>query len=177
MMPDAPTQPNTATTTLTEYILPSIFIDYKHIDTYLTEIGALDKIVEALDRVACLAQHAQGIENVIQKLQYTVKQIQPLGAMPATTQHSYTAAVQKGIAQPSPSLLLSKPVLICHKHKIIVVQGKETNTQKIRTYKEIIEQVNTKDIAGEAIAVCKLPSSNIVLAMDSKQACTSWLAN
>jgi hypothetical protein len=37
--------------------------------------------------------------------------------------------------------------------------------------------VNTKDVAGEAIAVRKLPSGNMVLAMDSEQARTSWLAN
>jgi len=37
--------------------------------------------------------------------------------------------------------------------------------------------VNKKDVASEAIAVCKLPSSDIVLAIDSEQACTSWLAN
>jgi hypothetical protein len=34
-----------------------------------------------------------------------------------------------------------------------------------------------KYIAGEAVAVRKLPSRDMVLAMDSKQACTSWLAN
>jgi hypothetical protein len=51
------------------------------------------------------------------------------------------------------------------------------NTQKIRIYKKIIEQVNTKNIAGKAIAVYKLPSSDIILAIDSKQAYTSWLAN
>jgi hypothetical protein len=37
--------------------------------------------------------------------------------------------------------------------------------------------VNKKDIASKAVAVRKLPSREMVLAMDSKQACTSWLAN
>jgi hypothetical protein len=37
--------------------------------------------------------------------------------------------------------------------------------------------VNKKDIAGEAVAVRKLPSGDMVLAMDSEQARTSWLAN
>jgi len=57
-MPDAPTQLDTATTTLAECTLPIILIDYKQIDAYLIEIGASDEIVEALDRIACLAQHA-----------------------------------------------------------------------------------------------------------------------
>jgi len=55
---DAPTQLDTATTILAECTLPIIIIDYKRINAYLTEIGALDEIVEALDRIACLAQHA-----------------------------------------------------------------------------------------------------------------------
>jgi len=57
-MLDALTQLDTATTTLVECILPTILIDYEQIDAYLTEIGALNEIVEALDRIACLAQHA-----------------------------------------------------------------------------------------------------------------------
>jgi len=78
-MPDAPTQPDTATTTPAECTLPTILIDYEQIDAYLTEIGASNEIVEALDRIACLAQHAQGIENAIQKLQQAVqKQAQPV---------------------------------------------------------------------------------------------------
>jgi len=57
-MTDAPTQPDTATTALAECTLPTILIDYERIDAYLTEIGAADEIVEAIDRIACLAQHA-----------------------------------------------------------------------------------------------------------------------
>ena len=67
-MPDTPTQPDTATTTPIECKLPTITMDYERIDTYLTEIGALDEIVDALDRITCLAQHAEGIEGAIQKL-------------------------------------------------------------------------------------------------------------
>jgi hypothetical protein len=49
--------------------------------------------------------------------------------------------------------------------------------QKNRTYKEIIKQLNGKGTAGEAIAVRQLPSGDMVLAMESEQARTSWLAN
>jgi len=37
--------------------------------------------------------------------------------------------------------------------------------------------VNKKDVAGKAIAVRKLPSGDIVLAIDSEQARTSLLTN
>ena len=46
-------------------------------------------------------------------------------------------------------------------------------TIRRRTYKEIVEQLNGKGIAGEVIAVRKLPSSNIVLAIENEQARTS----
>ncbi len=54
-MPDAPTQLDTTTTTLIECKLPKITIDYERINTYLTEIGASDEIVDALNRITCLA--------------------------------------------------------------------------------------------------------------------------
>jgi hypothetical protein len=54
-MPDAPTQPDTASTTPIESKLPTILTDYERIDTYLTKIRALDEIVDALDRITCLA--------------------------------------------------------------------------------------------------------------------------
>ena len=136
--------------------------------------------MDALDRITCLAQHAKGIKSAIQKLQLAIAQAQSTSTALANTQRiSYSVAARKGLAQPplpSPSLL-SKPVLTRHKREIIVVHGKETNPQKIRLYKEIIEQVNKKDIAGEAVAVCRLPSGDMVLAMDSEQARTSWLAD
>jgi len=60
--------PDTASTTLIKCKLPTITIDYERINTYLTEIRALDEIVDALDRIICLAQHAKGIKGAIQKL-------------------------------------------------------------------------------------------------------------
>ena len=38
---------------------------------------------------------------------------------------------------------------------------------------EIIKQLNKKGVASEAVVVRQLPSSNIVLAIDIKRACTS----
>lgn len=54
-MLDAPTQPDTATTTFIKCKLPAIIIDYKQIDTHLTEIKALDEIVDVLDKITYLA--------------------------------------------------------------------------------------------------------------------------
>jgi len=135
-----------------------------------------DAIVAALDRISCLAQHAQGIQNAIEQLQQAVqKQAQPApSAAPANNQHTYAAAARRGVAQPP---LPIKPVPTRHKREIVVVRGNESNTQKMRTYKEIIEQLSEKGIAGEAIAVRKLPSSDLVLVMESEQARTSWLTN
>ena len=75
-MPDASTQPDTAATTPIECKLPTILMDYEQIDAYLTEIGAPDEIVAALDRITCLAQHAEGIESAIEKLQLAIAQAQ-----------------------------------------------------------------------------------------------------
>jgi hypothetical protein len=36
--------------------------------------------------------------------------------------------------------------------------------------------VNKKDIASKAVALRRLPSEDMVLAIDSEQACTNWLA-
>jgi hypothetical protein len=130
-----------------------------------------------LDRIACLAKHAQGIQNAIQQLQQTVqKQAEPApSAAPANNQHTYVTIARKGVAQPPP-FSTQKPVPARHKREIVVVRGKESNKQKNRTYKEIIEQ-NEKGVAGEAVAVRRLPSGDMVLAMDSEQARTSWLAD
>jgi hypothetical protein len=54
-MLDAPTQLDTEATTLIKSKLLTILLDYKQINTYLTKIGALNKIVDALDKITCLA--------------------------------------------------------------------------------------------------------------------------
>jgi len=68
---------------------------------------------------------------------------------------------------------LQKLVLLRHKREIIVVQGTETAEQKRRTYKELLEQMNKVRVAGEAVAIRKLRSSNIIVTIEDKQARTS----
>jgi hypothetical protein len=171
---DATIQPDTATTTPIECTLPTIIADYEQIDAYLTEIGAPDEIGEALDRITCLAQYAQGIQSAIRQLQQAVqKQAQPAPSAAPANNQSYAAVARKGAAQPPKH----KPVPTRHRREIIVVRGNESNTQKDRSYQEIIEQLNKKGVAGVAVAVRWLPSGDIVLAMDSEQACMSCFAN
>ena len=180
IMLNVSTQLNTVSTTLIKSKLFTILLDYKQINTYLTKIKALDKIADMLNKITYLAQHAKGIKSTIQKLQLAIAQAQSTSIVLANTQHiSYFIAAQKGLAQPPFPFfsLLLKLVLTRYKREIIVIHSKETNLQKIRLYKEIIKQVNKKDIASKAIAVYKLLSKDIVLAIDSKQAYTSQLAN
>jgi hypothetical protein len=70
-----------------------------------------------------------------------------------------------------------KPVPLRHKREIVVVQGFETIEEKRRTYKELLQQVNKAGVASEAVAICKLATGDMMLTMEDKQACTSWLAN
>ena len=104
------------------------------------------------------------------------KQAQPAqpapSAAPANNQHTYAAVARKCVAQPPP-FSTYKPVPTRHKREIVVVRGNESNTQKNRSYKEIIEQLNKTGVAGEAVAVRRFPSGDMVLAMDNKQARTS----
>ena len=71
-MLDTPTQLDIALTTLIKSKLLIILLNYKQINIYLTKIKALDKIVNTLDKITCLAQHAKDIKSVIQKLQLAV---------------------------------------------------------------------------------------------------------
>ena len=59
----------------------------------------------------------------------------------------------------------------------MIVQGKETTNQKRRTYKELLEQLNSAKVAGAAVAVRQLGSGDMILTMEDEHARTSWLAN
>ena len=53
-------------------------MDYERIDTYLTEIGASDEILDTLDRITCLAQRA-GLAPVPAPLHlWVLYDVQPL---------------------------------------------------------------------------------------------------
>ena len=71
-MLDTSTQLDIVLTTFIKSKLLTILLDYKQINTYLTKIKALDKIVNMLDKITCLVQHAKGIKSIIQKLQLAI---------------------------------------------------------------------------------------------------------
>jgi len=68
---------------------------------------------------------------------------------------------------------LQKPVPLCHKREIVVVQGTETAEQKRRIYKELLKQINKARVASEAVAIRKLRSGDMIITMEDEQACTS----
>ena len=70
-------------------------------------------------------------------------------------------------------MTLAKLVLVCYKHKIVIIQSTKTAKQKRRTYKELLEQVNKVKAISKVVAICKLTLKDIVLIIDNKQACTS----
>jgi hypothetical protein len=61
-----------------------------------------------------------------------------------------------------------KLVLMHYKREIVVAQGTETVDQKRRTYKELLKQMNKAGVAGEAVAIHKLGSSNTMLTMEDE---------
>ena len=66
-----------------------------------------------------------------------------------------------------------KPVPARHKREIIVVRGTESPEEKARSYKELLEQLNSLGNTGEAVAIHRLPTSNINLTIEDKLACTN----
>ena len=74
-------------------------------------------------------------------------------------------------------MTLQKPVPLRHKREIVIIQGDETAEQKRRTYKELLEQMNKAGVAGEAVAVRKLQTRDMMMTMEDEQACTSWLSD
>jgi hypothetical protein len=60
-----------------------------------------------------------------------------------------------------------------YKREIVVVQGFETIEEKRRTYKELLQQVNKARVVGEAVAIRKLATGDMMLTIKDKQACTS----
>ena len=71
---------------------------------------------------------------------------------------------------------LQKLVPVHHKQEVIVIWGSESTNQKSRSYKELLQQLNKSEVAGEAVAIRKLPTGNMVITMEDESARTSRLA-
>ena len=74
-------------------------------------------------------------------------------------------------------MTLQKQIPLRHKREIVVVRGFESLEEKRRTYKELLEQVNQAGVAGEAVAIRRLASGDMMLTMEDEQARTSWLTD
>jgi hypothetical protein len=125
-------------------------------------------------------------EQVIRQLQATVQQlVSKVENIPNNLTRPgpglYTEAAKLGLpiyTQQSLNtiyIILQKPVPARYKQEIIVVQGTELPEEKARSYKKLLEQLNSLGNTGDAIAICRLPTSNIILTIEDKPACTTWL--
>jgi hypothetical protein len=178
----------------TECSKTDIQADIKTIAAYLVEERAPAIVQAALGRIDDAYRRRveqRTTEQAISQLQAAVQELsnrvenKPYG--PARL-GSYAAVAGQGLpaqARTQQSLntghvtlpTLQKPVPLRHKREIIVVRGTETADQKRRTYKELLEQLNSTRVAGEAVAIRKLGSGDMILTMEDEQARTSWLTN
>jgi hypothetical protein len=149
----------------------------------------LDAMVELVRRVVMTPQTPSCTEEAIKTLQHTVQKladrIEASNKAPDRPQASYTAVAATGVSKRLVMLLTSryKHIPTRYKREIIVVHSKELIPQKMRSYKELVEQLNAswdgtkRGEAREAIAIRWLLSEDIVVTMVDKKACTSWLAD
>jgi hypothetical protein len=178
----------------TRRIQDTVKADLELIATYLAKERAPSLVQAVLSRVQntysqyVVQANKNSTEQAIRQLQATVYQLvtkirdipnRPTGPSPVL----YTEAAKLGLptqmyTQQSLNtiyIILQKPVPTRHKQEIIVVQGTETLEEKARSYKELLEQLNSLGNTGEVVAIRRLPTSNITLTIEDEQACTNWL--
>jgi hypothetical protein len=165
--------------------------DIKIITAYLVKERAPEAVQAALGRISdaygrrverrTTEQAISQLQAVVQKLADKIEN-KPYGpARPG----SYAAVAGQGLPTQTRTqqslnaghVTSQKPVPLRHKREIVVVRGTETEEQKRRTYKELLEQLNKAGVAGEAVAIRKLGSGDMMLTMDDERARTSWLTN
>ena len=120
------------------------------------------------------------LQATVQKLSTQVKKNtiqQSTRRVPAI----YTTVAGQGIpAQQNcitSRVTFTKSVLVQYKQEIIAVRGTETAVQKNRIYKKLIKQLNIIEIARKAAAIYQLLSKDLVITIEDKQACNSWLVD
>ena len=177
----------------TECLQTDIKTDIETIATYLVRERAPKAVQAAIGRVSdAYAKRVdqKNTEQAIRQLQAVVQKLadkvedKPYGPAGANL-GSYAAAAGQGIpaytrGQQSLNtghVTPQKAVPLRHKREVVIVQGKETADQKRRTYKELLEQLNSAGVAGAAVAVRQLGSGDMILTMEDEHARTSWLAN
>jgi len=174
----------------TECSQTDIEADIKTITAYLAKQRALEAVQAALGRInnalgrrveqRATEQAIRQLQAVVQKLADKVEnsdgQAKP-GSYAAAAKLGLPAQTRSQQSLNSGHVTPQKPVPLRHKLEIVVVRGTEIAEQKIRTYKELLEQVNKARVASEAVAIRKLGSGDIMITMEDEQAHTSWLEN
>jgi hypothetical protein len=152
---------------------------YEIVDTYLKENEALERVqaeldamVELVRRVVMSPPTPSRTEEAIKALQSTVQKladcIEASEKAPDRPQASYAAVVGAGAGASKRPIILPTPqykhIPTCHKREIIVVRGTESIPQKMRSYKELVEQLNAswdgtkRGEAGEVVAIRRCPA-------------------
>ena len=175
----------------TECVQTDIKAEINTITAYLVKERAPKAVQAAMGRINDAygrRVEQRATEQAIRQLQAVVQKLADKVENKSDEQAklgSYAAAARLGLptqtrAQQSLNsghVTPQKPVPLRHKRKIVVVQGTETAEQKRRTYKELLEQMNKAGIAGEAVAIRKLGTNDMMITMEDEQARTSWLTN
>ena len=168
--------------------------DIQTIATYFAQSKAPEEVYKAFDRVCDASRRVDKTitEQAIRQLQAAVSKLSTQVEKTNTqrraegTPASYAAVASQGTPTQQSRTLQSrlaneaipmKPVPGRHRREVIAVRGTETMAQKNRSYKELIEQLNTAAAAGKAVAIRQLPSKDLVITMESEQARNEWIKN
>ena len=180
----------------TKHTPDTIQADLELLTAYLVKERAPKPVLAALSRVQdvysrhIVPPNQNSTEQAIRQLQATVQQLvtkvgnisdRPTRSNPGL----YTEAAKLGLPTQTRTqqslntihMTLQKPVPVQHKQEIIVVQSTESPEEKARSYKELLEQLNSLRNTEEAVAIRRLPTSNINLTIEDKLACINWLKN
>ena len=192
MLQDAPSSQTSQRTQATTNIYQkyNLGADIRTVAAYIVQSKASQLVQEAFEQIRDTSTCVKGstTEQAIHQLQDVVQklstQVEKNTLRPGTgvAQTLYTAAAgqaaqQSCVQQSRTDAILTKPVPVQHKHEIIAIQDKETTVQKTCSYKEMAEQLNNIGIAGRAAAVCQLPSRDLIITIEDKQACGSQLTD
>ena len=160
--------------------------DIRTVAAYIGQSKASQPVQEAFDQICDASLHVKSstTEHAIRQLQEALRklstQAEKSNPWPSAgeTQASYASVAGRHAPQQSRlDMPFTKDVPARHKRETIVLRGEETTAQKSRLYKELIEQLNSTEIAGKAAVVRQLPSSDLIITIKDKQACNSWLTD
>jgi hypothetical protein len=168
--------------------------DIDILNSYLSCQGAPASMRCAVARIAQrlypdASQTTTQTLSALNTIQSTIQEIADKISTPAIASQqgksaSYASAVRQALGgQQGPiwppttmqAILDVKPVPSQHKREITVTRGEETSAELAQSNKEIIEQLNAVASSGEAVALRRLPSGDILLTLDNEETRNNWL--